>query len=70
MSAVFAVSATSPVYLRDRKDRGSAANRRSGPGADVELFDHIRQWGGESDRSMDLSFSLFERPSSPVRPVR
>jgi len=26
--AVFAMSATSPVYLRLRKDRGSAANRR------------------------------------------
>jgi tetratricopeptide (TPR) repeat protein len=27
-SAVFAMSATSPVYVRLRKDRGSAANRR------------------------------------------
>src|SRR6266481_193933 len=36
MSAVFAMSATSPVYLRLRKDCGSAANRRCGPGAAVE----------------------------------
>jgi hypothetical protein len=28
ISAVFAVSATSPLYLRLRKDFGSAANRR------------------------------------------
>jgi len=30
MSAVFAMFATSPLYLRLRKDRGSAANLRWG----------------------------------------
>jgi len=34
MSAVFAMSATNPVYLRLRKDCVRAANRRWGPKAD------------------------------------
>jgi len=35
MSAVFAMRATRPLYLRLRKDCGSAANRRWGPEHEV-----------------------------------
>jgi hypothetical protein len=50
MSAVFAMSATSPVYLRLRKDCGTA-NRRSGPKHNNRRSAGLSRSGGRSETS-------------------